>query len=237
MRIISFHALSDLSGTRVGEYGIPLSDYFGILDVLTERGASFVDPNQFMESVKQGTFPEFVVSQGASFLITFDDCYSDLASAFSYMDVHDIKALIFPVAGLIGATNQWDEGIAPRQRLLEAEQLGNRAAKGWVVGLHTYTHADLVTLGDDQVVTEIQMSASRLDQLCIPYEFALAYPYGSFNARVARLAREAGVIAAFTCEPGALTPSSDLLSLPRFELHRGDVGAQLLRKISDAGVL
>jgi peptidoglycan/xylan/chitin deacetylase (PgdA/CDA1 family) len=155
--------------------------------------------------------------------------------AFDILNQRAIRALIFPVSSLIGKSNQWDKIFgAPSLPLLGRNELRFLVNCGWIVGSHTHTHADLTSLEDAAVIREIQVSISALDALDLLCAKALAYPYGTHDARVSALARLSGVKLAFTTKPGTIAGHTDPLAIPRVEIYRGDVGDCLLNKIRDA---
>ena len=88
------------------------------------------------------------------------------------------------------------------------------------VGVHTSTHPVLPLLSDSEVLTEI---ASNTQELCEQFGGAvraLAVPFGLFDGRVLRLAKEAGMIAALTLS-GHAVDGLQQGALPRVCISRG----------------
>jgi peptidoglycan/xylan/chitin deacetylase (PgdA/CDA1 family) len=103
-----------------------------------------------------------------------------------------------------------------------AELLELAALPGVAIGAHSMTHSMLSALPAVDQAYELGESRRVLeDILGRPVLFA-AYPFGKPND-VARetclLAARAGYRAALTTRPGAVTPSSPALALPRLSVH------------------
>ena len=102
---------------------------------------------------------------------------------------------------------------------------------GHEVAGHTCTHAHLEALSEDAIREEI---ARCRDTLCGCFHreiYGMAYPYGTFDARVIRIAAEEGVRYARTCEQteGFALPD-DLLRLPSTCRHANPRLLELARE-------
>jgi peptidoglycan/xylan/chitin deacetylase (PgdA/CDA1 family) len=68
---------------------------------------------------------------------------------------------------------------------------------GWEIGSHTVTHARLPELDDESCRDELVRSRQLITEVFGRCE-TVAYPYGAADARVARVAAEAGYLAGCT---------------------------------------
>jgi peptidoglycan/xylan/chitin deacetylase (PgdA/CDA1 family) len=91
-----------------------------------------------------------------------------------------------------------------------------------------------VDLQPAELEREVRGSATTIASLGLPQPTVFAYPYGSWNARVAASVKAAGYAAAFTIEPGLARASSDHFALPRIEVFGSDSPAQLASKLARA---
>jgi peptidoglycan/xylan/chitin deacetylase (PgdA/CDA1 family) len=112
-------------------------------------------------------------------------------------------------AGLTGAG-------AKGSNVLSWEELRELKREGVTFGSHTRDHVALPYAGDDRIRSEIRTSLADIERELGERPVTLAYPYGSHDGRVARIAKEEGCVAAFTCEDGLSEPKrTDAMFLRR----------------------
>lgn len=89
---------------------------------------------------------------------------------------------------------------------------------GWEIDSHTFTHPDLRTVGDAQLLREVSTSRKWLQRMFhIPVP-AFCYPFGFYDARVEAAVARAGYIAAETERQGWAQPSEGMLTLSRIRI-------------------
>lgn len=137
---------------------------------------------------------------------TFDDGYADaFTTALPILRRHRAVATFYIVSGFIGRAGYmgWNE-----LRVLRDE--------GMEIGAHSVTHADLTTLGLEDLRTEIGQSgaaiAAELGQAVVSF----CYPGGHFNDTVVTATREAGYTSATTTIQDGL--QTDPFTLPRLRI-------------------
>jgi peptidoglycan/xylan/chitin deacetylase (PgdA/CDA1 family)/GT2 family glycosyltransferase len=230
--VLAYHAVSDLSADPVlAEYGIPPERLAAQLDDLAAHGWSFVDLEAVLAAFAgRGSLPQRAA------LVTFDDCYLDLLEdGCPVLAERRVPALAFAVAGLSGATNEWDQPLGARElHLLDAEGLRELSSRGIEIGSHSLTHRPLTKLSPDQVAHEVNESTAQLEAMGLPRPRALSYPHGECNAMVEEAARAAGYLAAFTVTPGLAEPGLDRWALPRIEVLASDSLPVLRLKLATA---
>ncbi len=230
--VLAFHAVADLSDDPVlSEYGVPPARFAEHLDALARRGWSFVDLDAVLAALDgRAQLPE------RALLVTFDDCYVDLLSdAVPLLTERGIPAVAYAVAGLTGATNEWDRPLGARElRLLDAEGLRSLVAAGIEVGSHGINHRQLTKLPLEEAAAEIRDSAPALEALGLPRPRTFSYPHGECDARIEAAVRESGYRAAFTVTAGQAERGRDRFALPRIEVLAGDTPARLRLKLATA---
>ncbi|MGI9155920.1 MAG: glycosyltransferase [Marmoricola sp.] len=236
-RVLCYHAVRNLDGTRISAYGVPAEQLRRQLRLLRWAGYRFVTLDEALRAVRgERGVPR------RSVLVTFDDCYTDLLGAgVSVLRDEGVPAAAFAVAGRVGASNTWDVAIgAPELPLLDAEGLRSLQAAGLAVGAHGSTHVPLTAISGDAVrlVEETDGARRALSRLGIDDVRAFAYPHGEHDERSRTAVANAGLEAAFTVMPGVVRPGTDPLRLPRVEVLRGDgSGLRFLVKVWSAGRL
>lgn len=94
-------------------------------------------------------------------------------------------------------------------------------AAGWELGAHTFTHADLRSLGDAALAREVAGSRREIRRrFGVPVAF-FCYPAGLYDARVLAAVRRAGFLGATTTIEGLATPDRPF-ELRRVRVSRGD---------------
>jgi peptidoglycan/xylan/chitin deacetylase (PgdA/CDA1 family) len=111
-------------------------------------------------------------------------------NAYHLLEEKGFKATIFAVAGVIGKTGGWD--VMGRTRHMTAGMIREVADAGHEVGSHSLTHANLVWLGDDELMRELRDSKMILEDITGKSIKCLSFPFGSWNRRVWDAAKSTG---------------------------------------------
>ena len=131
----------------------------------------------------------------SEFLLTFDDGYAELAAhAYPVLAELGFTATTFLVTDFIGRDNTWDVRYTWRRlRHLDWDAIERWQARGFGFASHGATHARLTWLSDAAVAEEFSRSRQTLrTRLGRGAARAVAYPFGAADARIIRLAKEAG---------------------------------------------
>ncbi|AFZ13626.1 polysaccharide deacetylase [Crinalium epipsammum PCC 9333] len=229
LRILCYHAISDLKGAPVIEnYGVSPQQFQQHLNTLLWAGFKFIEVNEFLRFLQgKAGLPRRAV------LLTFDDCYEDLLqNALPILKERKIPAVAFAVSKRLGGKNDWDERLgAPQLQLMDAEGLHELVKGGITIGSHSRNHPMLNKISVEQLSEEITGSVIDLEKVGLNKPILLAYPHGEYDENVKRAVQEAGIQAAFTVEPGLMQPNQDPYQIPRIEILREDVGWKFLWKI------
>jgi peptidoglycan/xylan/chitin deacetylase (PgdA/CDA1 family) len=167
--------------------------------------------------------------------LTFDDGF---ASVFEVAwpvlrDLH-LPITVFLVAGTLtepGLSVDWvdDPPPTPLRTMTLGEALEMQDG-GAVIGSHSYVHANLTELSDEECVRDLRESRELLSELLGKPVDLLAYPRGLNDGRVRTSAARAGYRAAFTL-PEAPEPV-DRFGVPRVGIYRGNRIGHLAAKSS-----
>jgi peptidoglycan/xylan/chitin deacetylase (PgdA/CDA1 family)/GT2 family glycosyltransferase len=231
--VLAYHAVADLADDPVlAEYGVPPQRLAAHLDALAAAGWEAIDLDALIAALDgRGELPKRAA------LITFDDCYTDLLTVGSdVLGERGVPAVAFAVAGLTGASNEWDQPLGARRLpLLDAGGLRELAARGIEIGSHGITHRPLARLEPEEAVREARESATQLEALGLPRPRALSYPHGESNSAVEAAVREEGYAVAFSVTPGVVDGRANRWALPRVEVLASDSPRRLRFKLATAG--
>lgn len=81
--------------------------------------------------------------------------------------------------------------------------------KKFEIGAHSMTQPDLTKVSSAEAKREIEDSKAYLEDLLGHNISMFAYPYGRYDEKVTKMVKEAGFIAARTCDPGGFNLPQD----------------------------
>jgi peptidoglycan/xylan/chitin deacetylase (PgdA/CDA1 family) len=143
-------------------------------------------------------------------LISFDDGYSDVFhNALPVLVRLGLRATAYVISG---RTLRSDTVFLTWHLLRALER------EGVEIGSHTVTHRDLTTLSDADALRELVASRRALEHRLGHFVQWLAYPGGAYDARIERLARQAGYVLAVTTDSGTVQSARSPLALRRLRV-------------------
>lgn len=152
-----------------------------------------------------------------SVVITFDDGFQDCWEyAVPVLQARGFPATFFLVAGLIGGRSGWlleEKGVD--FPLMNWSVVRSLSEAGYECGAHSLTHPRLTTMTVETCRDELERSRQLLEERLGRPVVHLAYPFGSYDARVQRMAAESGYHTACSVHIGLAQPSGDLFALWR----------------------
>jgi peptidoglycan/xylan/chitin deacetylase (PgdA/CDA1 family) len=169
--------------------GIPILTYHCIDDNVWGDKPLFVSPGIFDEQMQylksQGytaiTFNELnrIDTLKNPILITFDDGYEDnFINAYPILKKYGLKATIFLIENKIGKPKHLTlKQIKQMHDIIDFQS-------------HTMTHPHLAKLSSAKINYELSESKKKLEYLLKKKINVIAYPYGSYDERVIKLAKK-----------------------------------------------
>ncbi|HWP37754.1 MAG TPA: polysaccharide deacetylase family protein [Gemmatimonadales bacterium] len=115
-----------------------------------------------------------------------------------------------------------DAGLRTGQRAASFEELDRLAGLPWVdFGVHTVSHPVLPLLPDEEVAEEIRGAHDALRARFDRVVNVLAAPFGLFDERTLRVAREVGMAATMTLDGGSIEEVWPYGGIPRICMTAG----------------
>jgi peptidoglycan/xylan/chitin deacetylase (PgdA/CDA1 family) len=84
------------------------------------------------------------------------------------------------------------------------------------IGAHSVSHPSLPSLSEQAQCLEMQESRRVVEEIAGQAVRRFAYPFGDFDERSERIARDVGFDFAVSTQPGAAVRRQDLFRLPRY---------------------
>jgi peptidoglycan/xylan/chitin deacetylase (PgdA/CDA1 family) len=122
-------------------------------------------------------------------IITFDDAYCSFRDlALPLLKKYGFTATLFVPVAYMGKTNIWDRGTDP---LLGADALKSIALNENVeIGLHSFLHRSYGEMTVEDMEADLANCYSTMNSHVIPFVKVLAYPYGGYPKKDAKLKTE-----------------------------------------------
>ena len=184
-------------------------------------------PLQPAELVKFHDDPTAVLRR-RRYVLTADDGFAEAVAAMtSHGDRHP---QVFAVTEAVGGRGYWlgDAELAGWPELQSVQEAGG------LVGSHARHHRPLDALTEDAIADELHGSWGDLRERLAPPIAALAYPHGRHDARVRRIAREAGYAFAYSTAQGRNGAGTDRWALRRVEPKMWDTTLSFVWKVLTA---
>lgn len=140
-----------------------------------------------------------------SVVITFDDAFENLLhNAIPVLSELNIPASIFIVTGYMGNFPGWLKGSNhpdETYKLMSSSQIKALAENPLIsLGSHTHTHQKLARIDINIAKIELEQSKNALETLIGREVYSLAFPHGSYNAKLSEIAYKSGFLKLFTLE-------------------------------------
>jgi peptidoglycan/xylan/chitin deacetylase (PgdA/CDA1 family) len=192
---VGYHGVDDVRHADDPEnLCVPPARFRAQLDLLLAAGFEIVTVAELAERAAGGPPPAGLAS------LSFDDGLEDNHRVLlPILREAGVPATVYVVSGLIGEPNPWigDGTIA---RMMTGEELRELHRAGIELGAHTVTHPDLSTLGEADCRREVWDSVNAIEAVTGSPVRTFAYPFCRYGQAAVAAVREAGLLAAVTCE-------------------------------------
>ena len=136
--------------------------------------------------------------------------------------------------GWVGNENIQLSGLPPSQGGLTAEQVHGLIAAGWELDTQGYSHADLISLGPEELHYQVAVTRKTLQRRYgVPVNW-FCYPSGHYDATVIAAVKAAGFAGSTTVIPGWAAPGEDRYRLHRLRVLGGTSPQALLNLIASS---
>ncbi len=181
------------------------------------------------------SLPELLKSQDGGVHISFDDGYANVVTnALPLLEQHKAVATMFAIGDSAHANRKELDNALP---IMTDSELLMLRSKGWEIGYHTYTHANLGTLSDAQLKDELiegKLTFEKKLGITLTY---FAYPKGIYTEKVVQYVKKAGFGYAFTVDGKDMSlEHQDKLLLDRVPIEGELTASQLGALMSPLGL-
>jgi peptidoglycan/xylan/chitin deacetylase (PgdA/CDA1 family) len=170
--------------------------------------------------------------------VTFDDGFQSVFdNAVPELRKRRIPATVFLPPGLLGKKPEWmkETSLVFRQeRIITMDEMKKQSDDLVTFGSHTFTHARLRRLSENEARKEIAASKTSIESITGKPAHFFAFPYGEWNDDLVRLAKEAGYRHAFTALPDLYPPTGREFLVGRTDVSPNDWPLEFRLKVLGA---
>jgi peptidoglycan/xylan/chitin deacetylase (PgdA/CDA1 family) len=176
--VLAYHRIGDPPPGEWNDWFYVSEEAFAEhLRLLDKDGWTFIDLPRLLAGMDaSATVPP------RSVLITFDDAdVTLLIGGLPRLVCQHVPAVVFVPTDFVGATNEFDMGEQPPERICSWDELRELAKHGVSIQAHSASHRSFAQLGRSEAYGELRRSKHVLeDGLRRPVE-AFAYPFGDMG--------------------------------------------------------
>ncbi|MGH7555885.1 MAG: polysaccharide deacetylase family protein [Longimicrobiales bacterium] len=210
--ILMYHEVGERVDPRFRKYTVTPARFAAQVGWLAGKGYSTILPDQLLAGRRgQAELPARPV------MITFDDGFADsVRHAVPVLSSLGFTAVFYVVTGLVGKTSRWIQSeLGLELPLFDWSAAKELEAGGFRCESHTVSHPRLARLEPAACRRELVDSRMALEDRLGREVRHLAYPFGSYDDRVAAIAHEAGYVSACTSDIGLSAATDRPLALRR----------------------
>lgn len=199
---------------------IGTEEFSAQLEWFQKRGWDFISATALLDALGGKS-----VLPAQSLLVTFDDAYESLLeNALPVLRRFSAPAVVFAPTQFVGATNLFDHGLEPTERIADWKTLAAFEEAGVSVESHGSSHRGFSLLSQGEIEQELEVSRQAIRKNLGKDSRMFAFPYGDAgddqNA-VRSAIRRAGYDAAFLYGGGPFALDDKRLFLPRLAMGPG----------------
>ncbi len=157
--------------------------YHDVGNNYTDMGTPLSLIEEHVRIIRQADFHivPFISKPADEIMICFDDGWEGIYENRHFFMANDIKPTIFLAVDLIG-----------KKGYLNSIQISELKSLGFIFEGHTWSHMDLTTLSEKELIHEIVESRIELEKIIGGKIQALCFPCGRYSDAVLQVARNAG---------------------------------------------
>jgi peptidoglycan/xylan/chitin deacetylase (PgdA/CDA1 family) len=164
------------------------------VELLLDAGFDFVTVADLVERAGRAA------PAPGSAVLSFDDGLLDNHSVvLPILRSYGVPATVYVTTGLIGKTYPW-LGDKADARMMGEDELRDLVRAGFEIGAHTVAHPDLSLLDREECLREMVESRDVIEEITGQGVRTFAYPFCHYGDAAVAAARDAGFIAAVTCQ-------------------------------------
>lgn len=210
--ILCYHSI-EKDGDR---YSVPYEEFQRQMDAI-RAVADIVPLPEGLEALTTGR------RRRSEVVITIDDGYEDIMQIAEYTEKEKIPITLFAISDPDHADTST---LGNAKKLLQFSDIRYLAKKGWTIGCHSATHANLAKATQAELTQEVIHAKEVLEEKIGVSVDYFAYPNGVFSNHVIQAVKKAGYKAACSVLPGVLTPQTNKWLLPRTIVNTEDTIAK-----------
>jgi peptidoglycan/xylan/chitin deacetylase (PgdA/CDA1 family) len=200
-----------------GLYVTP-EDFSAQMHALAAAGWTAVTQDQVEAYWRRGVS----LPRGKPIVVSFDN---------GYQSQYTQALPVLKRLGWVGEENIQLSGLPPSQGGLLQRQIRGFVAAGWELDTQGFSHADLVTLGAEELHYQVAVARETIHRrFHVPVDW-FCYPSGHYDSTVIAAVKAAGYAGSTTVIPGWAHRSDDPYRLHRLRVLGGTSPQQLLAEI------
>lgn len=169
-------------------------------------------------------------------IITFDDGLQEAVdNAVPILNSCGFTAVFYITTDFVGEKSSWMiPEVSTEFQVIDWPTVIQLDSNGYEVGAHGMTHPHMDAISFEACSKELRGSKEAIEEVLGHEVRHMAYPHGSFNDDVLKLARETGYQTSCSCEPAIAHSGYDLLALPRVNIEASDSLIDFIFKLHKA---
>lgn len=208
--ILMYHRIAEHASALMRRFTVTPHEFAAQLERLQHGGFTPLSVSAWLRLHLSSALPPRPV------VLTFDDGFSDFEQhALPLLRAHGAVATLYVVAGRVGQRSGWLPGGDAELPLLDWAALARLQEAGIEIGSHGLTHRALDGLRDPDIATELNESRRLIGARLGRAPASVCYPFGFRDARVRRLARQAGYTSGCAVRYASATTPLDPFDIPR----------------------
>jgi len=218
--VLNYHAIDNTGNMLPSRnVSVSLTAFKEQMEWLYNEGYKTVTDTELKALLIEGKSPT-----GKMVLITFDDGYYSLYKyALEILSGYGFTATLFLSTSFIG--NPYEQGdfdFVKHDHQLTWDEIKKLHAAGWSVQSHGYNHKRLNSLSVEEIIKEVTLSKSIIEQNLGTQVHSFAFPYGIYTNAVIQQLKVAGYTFAYSVHSGKMFSRSNKFRLPRIEINNMD---------------